>query len=161
MLYFSVWKSSISEESAEKVVFVSVHVRRTDYMNHMNIVNGAPLINERFFDKAFEICRERYNSVGRKVIFLATSDDNNWIKVNKRSLLSKISKCFSQENFEKHPDVRFAYKYSDANMKKEDFAGFDLCVLASSDHSIFDYGSFGMWGALLAGGDVIVSKGKV
>ena len=57
--------------------------------------------------------------------------------------------------------MRFAYKYSDANMKKEDFAGFDLCVLASSDHSIFDYGSFGMWGALLAGGDVIVSKGKV
>ena len=29
-----------------------------------------------------------------------------------------------------------------------------------SDHSIFTIGSFGMWGSLLAGGDVIVSKGR-
>ena len=29
-----------------------------------------------------------------------------------------------------------------------------------SDHSVFTYGSFGMWGSLLAGGDVIVSKGR-
>ena len=38
--------------------------------------------------------------------------------------------------------------------------GFDLCVLASSDHSVFTVGTFGMWGSLLAGGDVIVSKGR-
>ena len=38
--------------------------------------------------------------------------------------------------------------------------GFDLCVLASSDHSIFAYGTFGLWGALLAGGDVVVSRGR-
>ena len=28
-----------------------------------------------------------------------------------------------------------------------------------SDHSVFTFGSFGMWGSLLAGGDVIVAKG--
>ena len=38
--------------------------------------------------------------------------------------------------------------------------GFDLCVLASSDHSVHAYGTFGLWGSLLAGGDVIVSKGR-
>ena len=38
--------------------------------------------------------------------------------------------------------------------------GFDLCILASSDHSIHTYGTFGLWGSLLAGGDVIVSKGR-
>ena len=38
--------------------------------------------------------------------------------------------------------------------------GFDLCTLASSDHSIYAYGTFGLWGSLLAGGDVIVSKSR-
>ena len=44
-------------------------------------------------------------------------------------------------------------------MKKEDFVGFDLCVLASSDHTIITYGSFGLWGAILSRGDVIAAKG--
>ena len=44
-------------------------------------------------------------------------------------------------------------------MKNADFVGFDLCVLASSDHTIITYGSFGMWGAILSGGDVIAAKG--
>ena len=37
--------------------------------------------------------------------------------------------------------------------------GFDLCLLASSDHSIHTYGTFGLWGSLLAGGDVIATTG--
>ena len=44
-------------------------------------------------------------------------------------------------------------------MKNEDFVGFDLCVLASSDHTLITYGSFGMWGAILSRGDVIAAKG--
>ena len=44
-------------------------------------------------------------------------------------------------------------------MKKEDSVGFDLCVLASSDHTLITYGSFGMWGAILSRGDVIAAKG--
>ena len=37
--------------------------------------------------------------------------------------------------------------------------GFDLCVLASSDHALITYGSFGLWGAILSRGDVIAAKG--
>ena len=44
-------------------------------------------------------------------------------------------------------------------MKTEDFVGFDLCVLASSDHALITYGSFGLWGAILSRGDVIAAKG--
>ena len=44
-------------------------------------------------------------------------------------------------------------------MKKEDFVGFDLCMLASSDHTLITYGSFGLWGAILSPGDVIAAKG--
>ena len=64
-----------------------------------------------------------------------------------------------QGNFANHSDVRFAEEYRLKNMKKEDFVGFDLCVLASSDHTIITYGSFGLWGAILSRGDVIAAKG--
>ena len=41
-----------------------------------------------------------------------------------------------------------------------DLAGYDLCLLASCNHSIHTYGTFGAWGSLLAGGDVIVPTGN-
>ena len=34
-----------------------------------------------------------------------------------------------------------------------------MCVMASSDHSIITIGTFGQWGALLAGGDVVSVTG--
>ena len=34
-----------------------------------------------------------------------------------------------------------------------------MCVMASSDHSIITIGTFGQWGALLAGGDVVAATG--
>ena len=38
--------------------------------------------------------------------------------------------------------------------------GTDLALLSFADHSILTYGTFGMWGALLAkGGHVIMPKG--
>ena len=38
--------------------------------------------------------------------------------------------------------------------------GWDLCVLATSHHSVHTYGTFGLWGSLLANGDVVVAKGR-
>ena len=64
-----------------------------------------------------------------------------------------------QENFANHSDVKFAEEYRTENVKSEDFVGFDLCVLASSDHTLITYGSFGLWGAVLSRGDVIAAKG--
>ena len=46
-------------------------------------------------------------------------------------------------------------------MSDADLVGFDLCALGTSDHSIFTYGTFGMWGSLLAGGDVIAAKSHI
>ena len=34
---------------------------------------------------------------------------------------------------------------------------FDLAVLAAANHSIFDYGTFGFWGAYLAGGITVIA----
>ena len=37
--------------------------------------------------------------------------------------------------------------------------GIDLAMLSLADHSILSYGTFGIWGALLAkGGEVVVPK---
>ena len=58
-----------------------------------------------------------------------------------------------------HSDVRFSADYMKKNVLKKDYKGFDLCVLASSDHTVITYGTFGRWGALLSGGDVIAPKG--
>ena len=32
----------------------------------------------------------------------------------------------------------------------------DLALLSSADHSILTYGTFGMWGAMLAGGETVM-----
>jgi len=34
----------------------------------------------------------------------------------------------------------------------------DLAVLSLCDHSVIDYGTYGLWGALLAGGDTILPR---
>ena len=60
-----------------------------------------------------------------------------------------------------HPDVRFGADFSAQKVSKDDLVGFDLCVLATSHHSVHTYGTFGLWGSLLAGGDVVVTKGRV
>ena len=54
----------------------------------------------------------------------------------------------------------FGVDYSKDHVEATDLVGFDLCVLAQADHSIHTYGTFGLWGSLLAGGDVVVSKGR-
>ena len=33
----------------------------------------------------------------------------------------------------------------------------DLAILAACNHSIFDYGTFGMWGAMMAGGETLAN----
>ena len=37
--------------------------------------------------------------------------------------------------------------------------GVDLATLSLCDHSIIDYGTFGVWGALLCGGKIVVPGG--
>ena len=65
-----------------------------------------------------------------------------------------------QENLAKHPDVMFGADYSGRRVNKVDLVGFDLCVLSASHHTVITYGTFGLWGSLLAGGEVIAAKGR-
>jgi len=140
------WKTDIilNRSEGKTLLFIGVHCRRTDFADHYLEVSGASLVDHVFFDKAFEIYRDRYNDEKHQVIFLAVSDDTDWIK----------------ENLGKHGDVMFGSDYSENLVDQDDLVGFDLRVLASSDHTIITYGTFGLWGSLLAGGDVVAAKGR-
>ena len=91
-------------------------------------------------------------------MFLAVSDDNQWIKVIP-NFTFKALKDFVKDHLSQHEDVRFGVDYSSVHVDERDRVGFDLCVLASSHHNIFTFGTFGLWGSLLAGGEVIAAKG--
>ena len=137
------WKQMIREAQNKTVIFVGVHCRRTDYGDHLAMF-GSSMVDHRFFDTAFDMYRRKYNDENNKVIFLAVSDDSARLKTN----------------LGRHPDVRFGCDYSKDNVAQGEVAGWDLCVLATSHHSVHTYGTFGLWGALLAGGDVVVAKGR-
>jgi galactoside 2-L-fucosyltransferase 1/2 len=69
----------------------------------------------------------------KPILFMVVSDDNEWCRAN---LLD-------------HDDVVIASKS----------AAHDMALLASSNHTIIDYGTFGQWGAMLSalrGGHMIV-----
>ncbi|XP_044736913.1 galactoside alpha-(1,2)-fucosyltransferase 2-like [Chrysoperla carnea] len=51
----------------------------------------------------------------------------------------------------KHRNVYIVSKLDSTNSPEQDFA-----VMAACNHSIIDYGTFGVWGAILAGGETIV-----
>ena len=74
------WKQSIRQEENKTVIFVGVHCRKTDYDARLRATGGC-IVDHRFYDAALDIYRRRYNDEKNKVIFLAVSDDPNWMKV--------------------------------------------------------------------------------
>ena len=114
--HVSTWKREIIQNLSLKknVVFIGVHNRRTDYLNHYQVVSNSVLVDQVYFNTAFEIYRyshqpmcnffsssrtcqlvniysllifnrflyrKKYNDDENQVVFLAVSDDNQWIKV--------------------------------------------------------------------------------
>ena len=86
------------------------------------------LVNETFFEAAMDHFRTRYPHV----VFLVVSDDMDWCKDH----------LTSSDTFHiggTSPEV-------------------DMAVMANCNGSIIDYGTFGLWGAVLAGGEVVVTS---
>lgn len=44
-------------------------------------------------------------------------------------------------------------------LNETDQVAFDLCLLSECSHSVHTHGTFGTWGSLLAGGEVIAPTG--
>ncbi|GFY75724.1 galactoside 2-alpha-L-fucosyltransferase 3 [Trichonephila inaurata madagascariensis] len=107
--------------------YVGIHVRRGDYEKRwLNIYKGLA-VNMEFFQKAMEYFRNKYQSV----IFLVVSDDRPWC-------IENLSGPLGVYVTEKAPTPVH-----------------DLAVLAHCNHTVMTYGTYGFWGAYLAGGEVV------
>ncbi|KAL3279745.1 hypothetical protein HHI36_017253 [Cryptolaemus montrouzieri] len=109
--------------------FVGVHIRRTDYINRVMTKYSAKPADLSFYTAAMKYFEKKY----LRVIFIIVSDDPKW--------------CIKQ----------FAgnTKAYITGTTKPNTPALDLAVLSSCNHSIFDYGTYGQWGAILAGGETV------
>jgi len=114
------------------LVYVGIHVRRTDYRDYLWRTRGMLLAGEDFFIEAMNYFRKKFSG---NVAFLVVSDDPGWCQ---RNLLKSYS------------DVFVVSKGGVTS------PGQDLAVMAACNHSIIDYGTFGVWGAILASGETIL-----
>lgn len=113
------------------VTYIGVHVRRTDYLTYLPTYENRKATGSEYFIKAIQYFRENKFKFGLP-LFLVVSDDKEWVYKN---LLAD--------------DVFVVTKGGINN------PGYDLALLSLCNHSIIDYGTFGMWGAIYTEGEVI------
>jgi len=116
----------IASKGVKNITYVGVHVRRTDYENHLNVMYNASMVKADFFLRQMNLLRNKY----KPIMFVVVSDDPVWCE---REL---------------HGD--------DVVVMKTNSPEQDLAIMAACNHSIIDYGTYGMWGAILSGGDTFV-----
>ncbi|KAF2893836.1 hypothetical protein ILUMI_12339 [Ignelater luminosus] len=124
---------TVVKDNTDKV-FVGVHVRRTDYSRYLPRKYKLKLANVSFYYSAMKYYEDKY----KNVVFILTSDDNKWCI---KQFSDKSNVFVVGEHFRNSPYL-------------------DLAVLAACNHSIFDYGTYGGWSAILAGGETIFYKIK-
>jgi len=112
-------------------IFIGVHVRRTDWYAAVSPRFGAKMLEEKKYYLA-GVSYYKKKLVTSDVLFLVFSDDMKWCRENLQ-----------------HPSVVFA-----GGSTPEE----DLALLSSLNHTLIGYGSYGLWGGFLAGGEVVVPE---
>ncbi|GFG32822.1 hypothetical protein Cfor_07352 [Coptotermes formosanus] len=110
----------------KNITYVGVHVRRTDYEGHLKKYFKVSAVKPDFFPRQMNVLRNKY----KPVMFVVVSDDPEWCE---RELGD-----------------------DDVVVMRNNSPAQDLAIMAACNHSIVDYGTYGMWGAILAGGDTFV-----
>ncbi|RUS74780.1 hypothetical protein EGW08_017447 [Elysia chlorotica] len=109
---------------------VGVHVRRKDMKSKINKALGHVLATRTYLFKAFHWMMDELPK--KRVVFVVVSDDIAWCE---RFLSGRYARVAPPASAETH-----------------------LALLASCDHVIMSVGTFGWWGAWLAGGKVVYYK---
>ncbi|KAL3871032.1 hypothetical protein ACJMK2_039056 [Sinanodonta woodiana] len=109
---------------------VGIHVRRGDMRELKHKMDGYATAPLRYIYKSMKYFRDRYKNTS----FVICSDEIYWCKTNIRG-------------------------YNDTVFSNFENPGSALAVLSLCDHVIITSGTFGWWGAWLAGGDVVYFKG--
>ncbi|XP_043203847.1 galactoside alpha-(1,2)-fucosyltransferase 1-like [Amphibalanus amphitrite] len=112
--------------------FIGVHVRRTDYATWLPKMVEGRLVDRDYLERALALMRSRH----RDALFVVVSDDLEWCK---NELISRSNST----------DIVLA---GDGVQSKP---GTDLALLAACNHTILTHGTFGFWGAYMAGGEVV------
>jgi galactoside 2-L-fucosyltransferase 1/2 len=100
---------------------------------------GIQLVGPAYFQAALQLMR----TVLVKPVFLVVTDDMPWARKH----------ITGEDVF---------YSESATSQAARDAVGTDMAILAACNHTIITYGTFGLWGALLAGGATVMSsKAKV
>ena len=86
-----------------------------------------------------------------QITYVVTSDDPDWCKESFAPFQRHM--VYPSEDFE-HSGKKLRVANFSEKMNSRDF---DLAVASLCDHSIYDYGTFGFWGAYLAGGHTILA----
>ncbi|PSN48064.1 Galactoside 2-alpha-L-fucosyltransferase 2 [Blattella germanica] len=109
-------------------VFVGVHVRRGDYIKVLPALWKKDVVKPHYFLNLMTYFEVKYEYV----VFIVLSDDPDWCTEN---LIEGRSNVVVVRN---SPLSR------------------DLAIMAACNHSIIDYGTYGMWGAMMAGGETFL-----
>ena len=127
------------------ITWVGVHNRRGDYQQHLHSLYGLSLLEADYFKRAMDIFVADYSHV----IFVVVTDDMEWARDNIKFPGVQIAYLGHSQVLEKDVDHPLTPGHD---------IGDDLALLASCNHTILSYGTFGQWAALLAGGRVVISE---
>ena len=130
---------------AAEVTWVGVHNRRGDYGQHLASLYSLPLLGPEFFLRAM---RHYEAASPGQVIFVVVSDDLAWARRHLATSGHTIE-------FLGHSAV--LAKDTARPLATGRDVGEDLALLAACNHSVLSYGTYGMWAAMLAGGQVTSS----
>lgn len=85
---------------------------------------------------------------------MVSSDEEKWVSAN---LTPRASLPNVEHTFRWYNNIG-ARRMFFANEDTTEAIAFDLAVMASCHHSVYDYGTFGFWGAWMAGGQTILAR---
>lgn len=109
---------------------ISLHIRRTDYVNLQHVHNLLPIT---YYQKAVNTIKQKLNNDYNNYIYLIFSDDIEW--------------CKKQDFLKNLPDVHFV-EDSDP-LTKGPVEVFQLYLMSMCEHNIIANSSFSWWGSYL------------
>ena len=115
-----------ASKGVKNITYVGVHVRRTNYIAYLKRKYDTSPVKPDYFRRQMNVFWNNYKTI----IFVVVSDD---------------PKCCEREL---HGDDVVVIR----NKSPEE----DLAIMSACNHSIIDYGTYGMWGAILSGVDTFV-----
>lgn len=118
------------------IIFVGIHVRRTDYISYLRRAEKRDGVGADYFKTAIQYFRDNKSKFGTP-IFVVVSDEKDWVQ---HHLVA---------------DDVFIAASGDL-----EYATSDLALLSLCNHSIIDYGTYGLWGAVYSGGHVVTVQYK-